>query len=88
MGIAGIDAIRGVSEYHREEGSVKRAAVQAADKVIVVADASKLGRVQLMNVAPLSAIAAIVTDGDPNHPTLIAAREQGIEVVCTSGASS
>ena len=88
MGIAGIDANRGVSEYHREEGSVKRAAVQAADKVIVVADASKLGRVQLMNIAPLSAIGAIVTDGEPNHPTLIAAREQGVEVVCASGASS
>jgi DeoR/GlpR family transcriptional regulator of sugar metabolism len=87
MGIAGVDAVRGVSEYHREEGAVKRAAVHAADRIIVVADGTKLGRVQLLNVAPLSAISAIVTDGDPDDPTLVAARAAGVHVVCVSASS-
>jgi len=84
MGIAGVDALRGVSEYHREEGEVKRAAVNAADRIIVVADGGKLGRVQLLNVAPLSAISALVTDGAPDDPTLVAARAVGVHVVCVS----
>jgi DeoR/GlpR family transcriptional regulator of sugar metabolism len=82
MGVAGVDAINGVTEYHREEGSVKRAAVKTADRVIVVADASKLGRVQLMNIAPFSTIDALVTDGGAEHPALQAAREAGVDVVC------
>jgi DeoR/GlpR family transcriptional regulator of sugar metabolism len=85
MGIAGVDPARGVSEYHREEGSVKRAAMKAADRVIVVADETKLGRVQLVSIAPLSAVNAIVTDGPPDHPALVGARALGVNVVCVPG---
>lgn len=88
MGIAGVDMDRGVSEYHREEGNVKMAAVKSADRVIVVADKTKLGRVQLMNVAPLSAISVLVTDGDPTDPTLVAARNVGVEVVCVRSSTT
>jgi DeoR/GlpR family transcriptional regulator of sugar metabolism len=88
MGVAGVDAVHGVSEYHREEGSVKRAAVKAADRVIVVADDSKLGRVQLMNIAAFEAIDALVTDGSPEHPALRAARDAGINVTCVAWESN
>ncbi len=81
MGIAGVDARRGITEYHRAEANVKKAAMAAADRVIVVADMSKLGRVQLMNVASFGDIDAIVTDGAPDHPALIAAVEAGVQVV-------
>ncbi|MFS0898998.1 DeoR/GlpR family DNA-binding transcription regulator [Mycolicibacterium litorale] len=82
MGIAGVDGKRGASEYHREEGNVKQAAMRSADRVIVAADATKLGRVQLINVAPASEISVLVTDGPPDHPTLEALRAKGVEVVC------
>lgn len=88
MGIAGVDPARGVSEYHREEGSVKRAAVKAADRVIVVADETKLGRVQLVSVSPLSSVTAIVTDGPADHAALVGARSLGVEVVCVPGPRS
>ncbi len=88
MGVAGVDAVHGVSEYHREESSVKRAAAKTADRVIVVADESKLGRVQLMNIAPLRAIKALVTDGSPEHPALQAARDAGVDVICISNIGS
>lgn len=88
MGIAGVDGRRGVSEYSREEGSVKRAAVRASDRVIVVADETKLGRVQLMNVAAPSAITALVTDGNPDNPTVVALRESGVQVVCVRNGES
>jgi DeoR/GlpR family transcriptional regulator of sugar metabolism len=81
MGVAGIDGRRGLTDYHGEESNVKRTALQSADRVIVVVDSSKLGRVQLVNIAPLSAAHTIVTDGPSNHPVVEAARQQGVEVV-------
>jgi DeoR/GlpR family transcriptional regulator of sugar metabolism len=81
MGIAGVDARRGITDYHREEANVKKAALAAADRVIVVADASKLGRVQLMNVAGFGDIDSLVTDGDANDPAVRAAHDAGVNVV-------
>lgn len=86
MGIAGVHGKRGASEYHREEGNVKQAAMRSADRVIVAADASKLGRVQLINVAPVSAISVLVTDGSPTHPTVDALRAAGVDVRCVDAA--
>ncbi|KWX25041.1 MULTISPECIES: DeoR/GlpR family DNA-binding transcription regulator [Mycolicibacterium] len=88
MGIAGVDGRRGASEYHREEGNVKQAAMRSADRVIVAADATKLGRVQLINVAPVSDISVLVTDGSPTHPTVEALREAGVEVLCVNAVRS
>lgn len=81
MGVAGIAEL-GVTDYHREESNVKRAAMSSADRIIVVADSTKLGRVRLMNIAPLIAISVLVTDAPPTDPTVVAARELGVEVVC------
>lgn len=81
MGAAGVDAARGITDYHVEESRVKRAALEAADRVILAVDASKLGNVQLVNIAPLEAATVIVTDGPGDHPALVAARALGIEVV-------
>jgi DeoR/GlpR family transcriptional regulator of sugar metabolism len=81
MGAAGLDAAHGVTEYQRDSGFLKRAALPMARRTVVVADASKLGEVELLRVAALNAISAIVTDGPPDDPTLVAAREAGVDVV-------
>ena len=62
----------------------EQAAMRAADRVIVAADASKLGRVQLINVAPVSAISILVTDGPATHPAVEALRTAGVSVVCVN----
>jgi DeoR/GlpR family transcriptional regulator of sugar metabolism len=82
MGVAGVDAIRGVTDYHPGEAAVKRAAMAAANRTIVVADLSKLSTTHLASIAPLNKIAAIVTDGDPAEPTMVAAAAAGVDVVC------
>jgi len=64
---------------------VKRAASKRADRVIVAADKSKLGRVTFVSIAPLTAIDTIVTDGFSDHPALVAARGAGVEVICVAG---
>jgi DeoR/GlpR family transcriptional regulator of sugar metabolism len=81
MGVAGIDAKHGFSDYHREESAVKRAAIHAADRLIVAADHTKLGRTHLVNVAPLSAADILVTDGDPRNEVITTAAASGVEIV-------
>jgi DeoR/GlpR family transcriptional regulator of sugar metabolism len=88
MGVAGIDANRGISDYHQADSRVKRAASKRADRVIVAADQSKLGRVTFTSIATLSEIHVIITDGEPDHPALVAARLQGVDVVCVAGVQS
>lgn len=81
MGVAGADIRRGYTDYHREESAVKRAAVGVADRLIVVADHTKLGRAHLVNVAPLDAAEILVTDSDANHDVVAAADKAGVRVV-------
>lgn len=85
MGVAGIDVDRGISDYHHGESRVKRSATRRADRVIVAADKSKLGRVTFVSIAALADVGVIVTDGEVDHPALVAARGAGVEVVCVAG---
>jgi DeoR/GlpR family transcriptional regulator of sugar metabolism len=82
MGVAGFDAIRGVTDYHRDESEVKHAALDVSDRIIVVADTSKLGRVQLVNIAESTDINVLVTDADDTDPTVTALRSVGVTVLC------
>jgi DeoR/GlpR family transcriptional regulator of sugar metabolism len=81
LGVAGVDGVHGFTDYHSEESGMKRAALRSADRIIVPVDSTKLGKVHLINVAPLDAATVIVSDGPSDHPTLEAARRAGIEVV-------
>ena len=82
MGIAGFDAERGVTDYHRDESEVKHAALKVSDRVIVVADTSKLGRVQLVNIAETAQIDVLVTDADSSNADVAACRALGVDVIC------
>ncbi|MGH3262899.1 MAG: DeoR/GlpR family DNA-binding transcription regulator [Trebonia sp.] len=62
IGVAGIRATPGLTEYNPDDARVKRAAIAAARRSVVLADSSKLGRVAFATVAPLSAVDAVVTD--------------------------
>ncbi|MCV7422979.1 DeoR/GlpR transcriptional regulator [Mycobacterium yunnanensis] len=88
MGVAGIDGLRGISDYHQADSRVKRAASSRADRVIVAADRSKLGRVTFTSIAALSEIDVLITDGDPQHPALVAARAAGVDVICVAGVDA
>lgn len=81
VGVAGVDAERGLTDYHPGEASVKRAAIAACRRLILGADAEKLGAIHLAGVAPLSRVDALVTDGPADDPTVLAAGMHGAEVV-------
>lgn len=62
IGCNGVDAVHGVSNINLPEAAVKARMVSSTARVVVVADSSKLGRVHLGTVAPLTAVDTLVTD--------------------------
>lgn len=81
IGVAGICAAPGLTEYNQDDARVKRAAIAAARRSIVLADSSKLGRVTFATVAPLSAIDAVVTDAPAAQQAAGELAAAGAEVI-------
>ncbi|MBC8508262.1 MAG: DeoR/GlpR transcriptional regulator [Anaerolineales bacterium] len=59
---AGVDFETGLTEYNVEDTQVKKAMLQSAKQVILVADASKFNRVAFTTIAPLDVVNTVITD--------------------------
>jgi DeoR/GlpR family transcriptional regulator of sugar metabolism len=81
MGVGGIDAEAGVTEFSLEDARVKRAALASVRRCIVVADSSKLGTVTFAQVCPLDRVDVVVTDADAAAEDVEALRSEHVEVV-------
>jgi DeoR family fructose operon transcriptional repressor len=62
LGMPGLDIKHGITVPSEEEAAVKRAMIQIGQKVIGLADHTKLGEVAFSYVAPVSALDILVTD--------------------------
>lgn len=80
LGTNGISAAFGLSTPDPDEAAVKSAIVRAARRVVVVADAEKLGRELLVSFAPLDAIDVLVTDAAPDAELASALSDAEVEV--------
>jgi DeoR/GlpR family transcriptional regulator of sugar metabolism len=65
LGLGGVDAENGLSEYNWDDALVKRAMIRSAKEVIVVADSSKFGRTAFARIAEIGEIHVVVTDRPP-----------------------
>jgi DeoR/GlpR family transcriptional regulator of sugar metabolism len=65
MGVGGIDANAGVTEYSLEDITVKRALAANAGQVIVLADSSKFGKVTCGFICPLDAVDMVISNKTP-----------------------
>ncbi|HEV2428010.1 MAG TPA: hypothetical protein VGS61_07310, partial [Acidimicrobiales bacterium] len=82
LGVGGVDLVVGLTEGHEDDAFVKRAAIRAARRVVVLADASKLGRVTFATVAPVDVVDALVTDAPFDHPVVVELVTRGVDVTC------
>ncbi len=80
IGANGISASFGLSTPDPDEAAVKSAIVRAARRVVVVADADKLGSELLVSFAPLDAIDVLVTDAAPDAELAAALSDAEVEV--------
>lgn len=81
LGAAGLSAKHGLTELFEEEAENHRLMIDRSDRVMVVADASKLGAKAMAQVAPAAAVSVLVTDEGAPRDELQRLRDQDIEVV-------
>jgi DeoR family transcriptional regulator, fructose operon transcriptional repressor len=81
LGANGITARHGFSTPDETEAATKRAMARAAQRTVVLADSSKLGREHLVRFATVEDVDVLVTDGEADPDTVAALQEAGIEVV-------
>lgn len=79
LACCGLDADAGASTHHLEDARVKRAALAAASRVLVVVTSDKLGRVAFGQVCPTARIDVVLTDA--------ADTDLEVEVLRTAGTS-
>jgi DeoR family fructose operon transcriptional repressor len=80
LGTNGVSAEFGLSTPDPDEAAVKSAIVRAARRVVVVADADKLGRELLVQFAALTDLDVLITDAAPDAPLASALAEAQVEV--------
>ena len=81
IGTNGISVRHGLSTPDSDEAAVKRAMVNSANYVVVVADSSKIGREDFVSFAPLSRVDTLITDSEISDVDRTQLTEQGVEVV-------
>jgi len=81
LGIDGISLEEGLTTINFLEGGVKKQMIAASQKLIIVADYSKIGKVCLVPVAPIEKVSVIVTDENAPSHIIDAIKEKGIEAI-------
>jgi len=83
LGVTGIHAEHGLSTGDLEEAHIKRAMIESAAEVILMATADKLGRVSPYTIAPLAELSQLLVTTDAPGSELDALRMQGVDIrVC------
>ena len=81
VGVDGIDLEFGLTTTNMLEATLNGAMMNAAQKVIVLADSSKFGRRGFSKICDLEAVDRIITDSGVQPLYLERLRERGIEVI-------
>lgn len=81
LGVHGIHPDAGLTTPNVAEAETNRCLVDAAQKVVVVADHTKLGVIALSKIAPLSRVDMLVTDDKANSELLQEIGLAGVQVV-------
>jgi DeoR family transcriptional regulator of aga operon len=77
IGVDGVSATAGFTTHHEVEAQTNRALVAAAERVIVVADSSKIGKRGFARICALGAATDIVTDSRADESELAELRRHG-----------
>lgn len=81
VGTNGVSVTHGLSTPDGDEAAVKRALVRAAQRVVVLADSSKVGIESTVRFADLSQVDVLVTDSDLAEEQRKELEAAGVEVV-------
>jgi DeoR family transcriptional regulator of aga operon len=80
IGVDGIDAAAGCTTHHEVEAHTNLALIQRADRVVVVADSSKIGHAAFARICDISMVHQLITDRAADARALRALRDAGVAV--------
>jgi DeoR/GlpR family transcriptional regulator of sugar metabolism len=81
IGTDGVSPERGLTTDNLLEAQLYRLIVRIADRVVVVADSSKIGAVKLQTILPFEDIHYLVTDAAAPEDAVRALRDRGVAVI-------
>jgi len=81
LSVAGVTPHEGLTEYNLEDAYVKKVAIESVRRVVVLADASKLGHVAFVTVADIHRVDLLVTNASPDNEFIKTIKGQGVEVL-------
>ncbi len=80
LGINSLDTQFGLSENDWEVVQIKKAMIKASKKTICIGISEKLNSQQKIKVANLDEIDILITELDPNNPTLLPFKHKGLTI--------
>jgi DeoR family transcriptional regulator of aga operon len=81
LGTDGVSAAGGVTTHDETEARTNNAMVRHAQRTVVVADGSKIGRLALAQVTEISGVETLITDASADPKELDLIREAGVRVI-------
>ncbi len=81
LGVDGIDVNFGISTSNAAEAHLNQKMMESADKIIVLADSSKIGKRGFGRISSLAKIDVLITDNNITNDSLNKFEEIGIEVI-------
>jgi DeoR family transcriptional regulator, aga operon transcriptional repressor len=81
IGAAGLSLQHGLTELREEEADNHRVMIERSDRIVVLADGSKLGARAMAQVAPATAVSVLVTNEGAPEQEVRALRDAGVDVV-------
>lgn len=88
VGVDGISAAGGLTTHDEIEARTNRAMIARAERVVVVADGTKVGRVTLARMADLDVVDQLVTDDSADPSILDDLRAAGVKVSSAVGTEA
>src|SRR6202161_2806271 len=80
IGVDGVDAKAGCTTHEEVEAHTNQVMIRHAQRVVLVADSSKIGKVTFARICPVSKIDELITDEGADSGAVQALTEAGIEV--------
>lgn len=81
LGAAGVSARHGITELSDEAAEIQRLMVEHSDRLVVIADGSKIGEITMASVSPADRISLLITDSAAPKQELVELEALGIEIV-------
>jgi DeoR family transcriptional regulator of aga operon len=81
LGVDALDVALGAAAHHEGEAAMNSLMVARAKRVVIIADASKLGGHAFARICPIDRVESLVTDSGASEETVAAFRAAGVTVI-------